>query len=176
MENNFNLKKFLVENRLTANSRLLEGTGTDYLKKAHQAFYDSDPDETVNPADVMYYIGSEETDEVDETQLLDKLEEKGYKLVDVAEFQYEKDSYNFLTHMGASEYESSIVIQQIKDSRGTLIPYKGYDYLGTTDRGSLTGTLVLLDKQHVDILKSIADIFDVNTGDYAKAFSKVNRT
>ena len=172
MKDTFNLKKFLIENKLTTNSRLVEGTGTDYLKKAHQAFYDSDPDETVNPADVMYYIGMNETGEVDEVKLKDELEEKGYKLVDVAEFQFEKDSYNFLTHLGALEHDSSIVIQQIKDNKGNTVPYKGYDYLGTTDRGSLTGNLVLLGKQQVDLLKSIADIFDVNTGDYAKPFEK----
>jgi hypothetical protein len=160
---NFNLKNFLVENKLTINSRLLvESRAGEYLKRVHQHLYDSDPELLPNPVDVMYYIGEVETQEVPEEDVYQMVEEKGFQIKNVAIFQFEEERYDFDKAQGAGEFDGAIVIQGIFDKAGNLVPYKGYTYLGTTDTGSLTGDLVLLNKEHVEVLKSMSDIFDPN--------------
>ena len=148
---------------------LNEGPGKDYLDKAARAYFQAkdfeDAKPKPNPNDVAAYIGEAETDEIDEHVLGDFIEKNNYKEVQVAEYQFDENKYDFSKKAGAGEYDSSIIIFKVVDKSGKhiLIPgdsgKKSYPYLSTTDRGILGDTYPLLEAEHVKILKSIADIF-----------------
>ena len=148
---------------------LNEGPGKDYLDKAARAYFQAkdfeDAKPKPNPNDVAAYIGEAETDEIDEHVLKDFIEKNNYKEVQVAEYQFDENKYDFSKKAGAGEYDSSIIIFKVVDKSGKhiLIPgdsgKKSYPYLSTTDRGILGDTYPLLEAEHVKILKSIADIF-----------------
>ena len=148
---------------------LNEGPGKDYLDKAARAYFQAkdfeDAKPKPNPNDVAAYIGEAETDEIDEHILRDFIKKGNYKEVQVAEYQFDENKYDFSKAAGAGEHDSSIIIFKVVDKSGKhiLIPgdsgKKSYPYLSTTDRGILGDTYPLLEAEHVKILKSIADIF-----------------
>lgn len=148
---------------------LNEGPGKDYLDKAARAYFQAkdfeDAKPKPNPNDVAAYIGEAETDEIDEHVLGDFIKKGNYKEVQVAEYQFDENKYDFSKAAGAGEYDSSIIIFKVVDESGKhiLIPgdsgKKSYPYLSTTDRGILGDTYPLLEAKHVKIIKSIADIF-----------------
>ena len=148
---------------------LNEGPGKDYLDKAARAYFQAkdfdDADPKPNPNDVALYISETDTDDIDEHTLKDFIKKGNYKEVQVAEYQFDENKYDFSKAAGAGEYDSSIIIFKVVDKSGKhiLIPgdsgKKSYPYLSTTDRGILGDTYPLLEAEHVKILKSIADIF-----------------
>jgi hypothetical protein len=148
---------------------LNEGPGKDYLDKAARAYFQAkdfeDAEPKPNPNDVAAYIGEAETDEIDEHVLRDFIKKGNYKEVQVAEYQFDENKYDFSKAAGAGEHDSSTIIFKVVDKSGKhiLIPgdsgKKSYPYLSTTDRGILGDTYPLLEAEHVKILKSIADIF-----------------
>jgi len=180
MKNNFDLRKFLTENKLTENSKMLnEGIGKDYLDKvARDYFQVKDFDDAIkngippNSNDVAVWIGDTETDEIDESELSKFKKEGNYEIKQVAEYQFQEEKYNFAASAGAGEYDSSTIIFKVVDKDGRHVPIKGkkgdktYPYFATTDRGPLADTYPLLEEKHVNILKSVADIFEPNDPDY----------
>ena len=146
-----------------------EGPGKDYLDKVAKDYYgerDFDSaDPKPNPNDVAVYIGETETDEIGEYTLGDFIKKNNYKEVQVAEYQFDENKYDFSKAAGAGEYDSSVIIFKVVDKAGKHIPIPGdntgksYPYFATTDRGLLGDTYPLLEAEHVKILKSIADIF-----------------
>ena len=69
------------------------------------------------------------------------IEKNNYKEVQVAEYQFDENKYDFSKKAGAGEYDGSIIIFKVVDKSGKhiLIPgdsgKKSYPYLSTTDRG-----------------------------------------
>ena len=137
-----------------------EGPGKDYLDKAARAYFQAkdfeDAKPKPNPNDVAAYIGEAETDEIDEHVLSDFIKKGNYKEVQVAEYQFDENKYDFSKKAGAGEYDSSIIIFKVVDESGKhiLIPgdsgKKSYPYLSTTDRGILGDTYPLLQAEHVE--------------------------
>jgi hypothetical protein len=164
---------------------ITEGIGQDYLEKTSKAYHKLSFKDAVdkgiapNPNDVALYISDYETDEIYEESLQKLLEENGWKDLEVAEYQFNEDKYNFAMTGGAAEFDSSVVIHKVVDRDGKHVMIKGekgnksYPYFTSSDRGALGGILPLLELKHVEILKSIADIFDptvpgYNVKDYLK--------
>jgi len=149
---------------------VLEGIGKEYLDKVAKDYYSEkdfdSADPKPNPNDVAVYIGDTETDEIGEHELRDFIEKNNYKEVQVAEYQFDENKYDFSKAAGAGEYDSSVIIFKVVDKAGKHVPIPGdntgksYPYLTTTDRGPLGDTYPLLEEKHVKILKSIADIFE----------------
>jgi len=189
---NFDLRKYLVENKVTTNSRMvitetLFNTGKEYLKAAAQEYYDVnlddpdaeqqlkdvgaiDEDTTTLPVDAVVYMMEfdDQVGRINVDELYDYMDENGIKMQDVAEYQFNKDSYNFGAYGGAGEYESTIEISRFVDQKGNPVKIEGYDFGVGTDRGALgNNECLLINTPHARIIKSIADIFDVDAGWYA---------
>lgn len=179
---NFDLRKYLVENKATTNSKMLNETlfktGREYLKATAKDYgIDLDSPDAgekikesgMSPADVMYWMAEHdpEVGSIDETELGEYLDENNLDYQVVAEYQYEEESYDFATNRGAGEYDSALEVGRAVTKDGKPVKIEGYDFTVQTDRGTLTGEVVLMNTPHVKILKSISDIFDVDTGWYA---------
>ena len=157
---------------------ITEGIGQDYLEKTSKAYHKLSFKDAVdkgiapNPNDVAFYISEYETDEINEESLQKLLEENGWKDLEVAEYQFNEDKYNFAMTGGAAEFDSSVVIHKVVDRDGKHVMIEGekgnksYPYFTSSDRGALGGILPLLELKHVKILKSIADIFDPTVPGY----------
>jgi hypothetical protein len=187
---NFDLKKYLVENKLTTNSRMLIvetlfSTGREYLKATAKDYYNVDLDSpnaeqeaekagitsdgiTALPADVVMWMQDNDpgVGSIDETELFDYLEENALKLEDVAEYQFNEESYDFVALGGGGEYESTILILRVFDEEGKPVKIKNFDFVVSSDRGPIGGDFALMNTPHVNILKSISDIYNVDAGWY----------
>jgi hypothetical protein len=188
---NFDLRKYLVENKVTTNSRMvitetLFNTGKEYLKAAAQEYWDvnlDDPDAeeqledaganeggtTTLPVDAVLYMMNfdDQVGRINNQELEQYIEKNGLEMQSVAEYQFNEKSYNFLTHLGAGEYESTIEIFRLVDEKGNPVKIEGYDFVVGTDRGPLGDEYALINTPHAKIIKSIANIFDVDAGWYA---------
>jgi hypothetical protein len=188
---NFDLRKYLVENKVTTNSRMvitetLFNTGKEYLKAATQEYYHvnlDDPDAeqqlkdvgaidediTTLPVDAVIYMMEfdDQVGRINIDKLYDYMDENGMKMQNVAEYQFNKDSYNFGAYRGAGEYESTIELFRVVDEKGNPVKIEGYDFVVGTDRGPLGDEYALINTPHARIIKSISNIFDVDAGWYA---------
>ena len=188
---NFDLKKYLIENKLTINSRMtivetLFSTGREYLNAAAKQYWGIDLDNpnveqelkasgigdggmSTLPVDVVMWMQDNDpgVGSIDEEELADYLEENALDLETVAEYQFNEESYNFVALKGAGEYESTIVISKAVNEKGESVKIENFDFIVGTDRGSTGGTYALMNTPHVTILKSISDIYNVDAGWYA---------
>ncbi len=188
---NFDLRKYLIENKVTTNSRMpiveaLFSTGREYLKAAAKQYWGVDLDSpnaeqeleasgavgggiSTLPVDaVMWMIDNDpQVSGISEKELADYLEENALELETVAEYQFNEESYNFVALGGAGEYESTIVISRAVNEKGKPVKIENFDFIVGTDRGSMGGEYALMNTPHVKILKSISDIYNVDAGWYA---------
>jgi len=188
---NFDLKKYLVENKVTTNSRMLVAetllsSGREYLKAAAKQYWDVDLDDpnaeqeleasgavageiSTLPVDaVMWMMDNDpQVQSISEGELEDYLEENALKLKTVVEYQFNKESYDFAHFGGAAEYESTIKISRAVNTKGEPVKIENFDFIVGTDRGSMGGEYALMNTAHTRILKSISDIYDVDAGWYA---------
>jgi hypothetical protein len=188
---NFDLRKYLIENKATTNSRVLIAetllsSGREYLKAAAKQYWDVDLDDpnaeqeleasgavtdgiSTLPVDaVMWMIDNDpQVESISEEELRDYLEEYALKLEPVAEYQFNQESYDFASLGGAGEYESTIVVSRAVNTEGRPVKIEKFDFVVGTDRGSMGGEYALMNTAHTRILKSISDIYDVDAGWYA---------
>lgn len=182
---NFDLRKYLVEHRVTTNSKILTEAkpraGVEYLKAAAKAYWKVDldnPDDLeqlqkigVNslPVDAVMWMMDNETHvgSIGEAKLWENLEESKLELRTVAEYQFNEESYNFTASGGAGEYDSTLTVMVALNAEGKTVKVENYDFIIGTDRGSIGGDYALMNKDYVNVLKSISDIFEQDAGWYA---------
>jgi len=154
----FNIKKFLINNGLTSISRksILENTMKDLYKVVNQDYYGDEEQMFANPVDIMMYLGDKESRDIDEEEVYKFAEDQEAEIKTLFELQFVPQKYGTGFEdipYGAMEYDGSIVIKQVQEQSGKPIKVKGYPYLGSTDRGPLGGTFILLDEKDLKIVK-----------------------